>query len=83
MCEFSLLLGELEPLERMIVELSVVGGLNVRDLSRLIGLSKGNIVTRRMAAFEKMREKMLTQREQHKLVMGRDATLREIIECAS
>ena len=77
------MLGELEPLERMIVELSVVGGLNVRDLSRLIGLSKGNIVTRRMAAFEKMREKMLTQREQLKLVMGRDATLREIIECAS
>ena len=83
MCEFSLLLGELDPLEKMIVELSVVGGLNIRDLSRLIGLSKGNIVSRRMTAFEKMREKMSMQREQLKLVMGRDATLREIIECAS
>lgn len=82
MNEFSFLLQELTPLDRMIVELSVVGGLHVRDLSRLIGLSKCSIVTRRMEAYQKMREKMMAQKEQIKLITGREATLREIIELA-
>ena len=83
MNEFKYLLDVLDPLDRMIVELSVIGGLGVRDLSRLIGLSKSNIVSRRVAAFEKMREKMEIQKEELKLITGHDATLREIIESAS
>jgi len=82
MGEFSLLLEELNPLEKMIVELSVVGGLNVRELSRIIGLSKGSVVARRNSAFKKMHDKMIKQNEKLKVVIGRDATLREIIECA-
>jgi len=80
MGEFTLLLEALTPLEKMIVELTVVGGLNIRDLSRLIGLSKCNIVNRRMEAYEKMREKMIAQKERIKIITGREPTLREIIE---
>lgn len=83
MNEFTVLLNELEPLERMIVELSVVGGFKVREISRLIGLSKSNIVVRRMEALKKMREKMMRQQEKIKSLIGRTATLREIIEGAS
>ncbi len=83
MNEFSILLNELEPLERMIVELSVVGGFKVREISHLIGLSKSNIVVRRMEALKKMREKMLRQQEKIKNLTGRTASLREIIEGAS
>lgn len=83
MNEFSILLNELEPLERMIVELSVVGGFKVREISHLIGLSKSNIVVRRMEALRKMREKMLRQQEKIKNLTGRTASLREIIEGAS
>ena len=83
MNEFGILLNVLTPLERMIVELSVVGGFNVREISRLIGLSKSNIVNRRMEAFKKMREKMLGQQESIKKLTGRTVSLREIIECAS
>ena len=83
MNEFAILLDVLTPLDRMIVELSVVGGFNVREISRLIGLSKSNIVNRRMEAFRKMREKMLGQQESIKKLTGRTVSLREIIECAS
>lgn len=83
MNEFSVLLNELTPLERMIVELSVVGGFKVREISHLIGLSKSNIVVRRMEAFKKMREKMLAQQDCIKNLTGRTVSLREIIECAS
>ncbi len=79
MNEFSLLLDELDPLERMIVELSVVGGIGIRDLSRLIGLSKANIILRRSEAFEKMKLKMMAQKENYRLFWGRDASLSEII----
>ena len=61
----------------------MVGGFNVREISRLIGLSKSNIVNRRMEAFRKMREKMLGQQESIKKLTGRTVSLREIIECAS
>ena len=81
--EFEILLNELTPLERMIVELSVTGGFNVREISRLIGLSKSNIVSRRMEAFKKMHVKMLGQQESIKRMTGRTASLREIIECTS
>lgn len=81
--EFAILLNELTPLERMIVELSVVGGFNIREMSRLIGLSKSNIVNRRMEAFKKMRGKMLGQQKNIKNITGRIASLREIIECVS
>ena len=81
--EYALLLGTLNPLEKMIVELSVVGGFNVREISHLIGLSKSNIVNRRYAAFKKMREKMLAQQESFKKMTGRTATLRDIIESTS
>lgn len=81
--EFAILLNELSPLERMIVDLSVIGGFNVREISRLIGLSKSNIVCRRVEAFKKMREKMLGQQKCIKNLTGRTASLREIIECAS
>jgi len=79
MNEFSLLLDELNPLERMIVELSVVGGIGVRDLSRLIGLSKVNIIARRNEALEKMKLKMMSQKENYRTFWGRDASLSEII----
>ena len=82
MAEFSVLLEVLTPLEKMIVELSVLGGLRVIDLSQLFGLSKGCIAKRRMVAFQKMREKMISQNERFKVMMGRNATLREIIEFA-
>ena len=80
--EFSLLLEALNPLEKMIVELSVVGGLSVRELGRLFGLSKASIVNRRLVAFQKMEKKMMEQKENFKMILGRDATLREIIGCA-
>jgi len=79
MNEFSLLLDELNPLERMIVELSVVGDIGIRDLSRLIGLSKVNIIARRNEAFEKMKLKMMAQKENYRMFWGRDASLSEII----
>ena len=79
MNEFSLLLDELTPLERMIVELSVVGNLSIRDLSRLIGLSKANLIVRRNLAFEKMKLKMMAQKENYRSFWGRDASLSEII----
>jgi RNA polymerase sigma-70 factor (ECF subfamily) len=79
--EFSLLLETLNPLEKMIVELSVVCELSLRDLSELIGLSKGCIAHRRQIAFKKMQEKMEMQKDQIKMITGREATLREIIEC--
>ena len=82
MNEFAFLLESLEPLEKMIVELSVVGGLNVQDLSRLIGLSRSNIVNQRTGAYIKMREKMMGQKEKIKIITGREASLREIIELA-
>ena len=80
MSEFALLLNVLSPLERMIVELSVIGGFNVREMSRLIGLSKSNIVNRRAEAFKKMREKMLMQQEHIEKITGQVASLRKIIE---
>ena len=80
MNEFALLLNVLSPLERMIVELSVVGGFNIREISRLIGLSKSNIVNRRVEAFKKMREKMLMQQEHIEKITGQVASLRKIIE---
>ena len=80
MNEFAFLLNVLSPLERMIVELSVVGGFNVREMSRLIGLSKSNIVNRRVEAFKKMREKMLMQQEHIEKITGQVASLRKIIE---
>ena len=82
MNEFAILLDVLSPLERMIVELSVVGGFNIREISRLIGLSKSNIINRRMDAFKKMREKMQGQQESIKNLTGRTASLRDIIEGA-
>lgn len=78
--EFSFLLESLNPLERMIVELSVLGGLSLRDLSGLIGLSRGCLAQRRQAAFQKMQEKMAIQKDRIKMITGRDASLREIIE---
>jgi len=78
--EFSLLLEVLNPLEKMIVELSVVGGLSIRELSRLLGLSRGCLVRRRLMAFQKMEEKMVMQKDRIKMITGRDASLREIIE---
>jgi RNA polymerase sigma-70 factor (ECF subfamily) len=35
-----------------------------------------------MAAYQKMREKMMSQKDRLKMITGRDATLREIIEYA-
>lgn len=80
--EFARLLDGLTPQEKMIVELSVVGGVTVRDMSRLIGLSKGNVVARRIEAINKMREKMRVQKENIRLITGRNASLQEIIEMA-
>lgn len=79
--ELSSLLSVLSPLEKMIVELSIVG-YNTDELSNLIGLSRTGITRRRIKAFEKMREKMVQQKELLKMVFGRDASLREIIEYA-
>jgi RNA polymerase sigma-70 factor (ECF subfamily) len=79
--EISCLVSELNPLEKMIVELSIVG-YNTDELSNLIGLSRTGITRRRIKAFEKMREKMVQQKELLKMVFGRDASLREIIEYA-
>ena len=78
--EFSFLLEALNPLERMVVELSVVGGFSLRDLSQLIGLSRGCLAQRRQVAFQKMQEKMAIQKDRIKMITGRDASLREIIE---
>ena len=44
--------------------------------------AKGSITKRRMAAYQKMREKMMSQKDRLKMITGRDATLREIIEYA-
>ncbi|ADL25525.1 RNA polymerase sigma-70 factor family protein [Fibrobacter succinogenes subsp. succinogenes S85] len=80
MGEIEVLLGVLNPLERMIVELSDVGGISLRELSLLIGVSRGSLVHRREIAFQKMQEKMMAQKLQVKMVTGRNASLREIIE---
>ena len=80
MQEFAFLLEVLNPLEKMIVELSVVGGFSLRDLSELIGLSRGSLAQRRRAAFQKMQEKMAMQKDRIKMITGHDASLREIIE---
>ena len=80
MGEFSLLLEALNPLEKMIMELSVVGGLSLHDLSRIIGLSRASLAHRRLAAIQKMQEKMATQKDRIKMITGRDPSLREIIE---
>ena len=82
MDEFTFLLEMLNPLEKMIVELTVIGGLSIRELSRLIGLSRGSIVHRRNVAFKKMETKMMAQKNRIEMITGRDASLREIIECA-
>lgn len=79
--EFSLLLEVLNPLEKMIVELSVVGELSIREMSQLIGLSRSSISHRREVAIQKMREKMAMQKDQIKMITGREASLQEIIEC--
>ena len=72
----------LNPLEKMIIELSVVGGLSLRDLSQLIGLSRASIGQRRQVALQKMQEKMAMQKDRIKMITGREASLREIIEFA-
>ncbi len=82
MSEFSVLLEALNPLEKMIVELSVVGGFRVTDLSAIFGLSRKAVTKRKMRAYQKMREKMAMQKERIKMMTGRDASLREIIEFA-
>ena len=82
MKEFSFLLEALNPLEKMIIELSVVGGLSLRDLSQLIGLSRASIGQRRQVALQKMQEKMAVQKDRIKMITGREASLREIIEFA-
>jgi RNA polymerase sigma-70 factor (ECF subfamily) len=66
----------------MIVEFTIRGGFTSSELSDLIGLSKAGITRRRLKAFQKMHEKMEMQKEQLKMVMGREVTLREIIEYA-
>ena len=80
--EFSVLLEVLNPLEKMIMELWVVGGLSLRELSELIGLSKGSLAHRRQVALQKMQEKMTAQKDRIKMITGRDVSLREIIEYA-
>ena len=80
--ELSCLLSVLSPLEKMIVEFTIIGGFTSSELSDLIGLSKAGITRRRLKAFQKMHEKMEMQKEQLKMVMGREVTLREIIEYA-
>ena len=80
--EFSCLLSVLSPLEKMIVEFTIVGGFTSSELSELIGLSKAGITRRRLKAYQKMHEKMEMQKEQLKMVVGREVTLREIIEYA-
>jgi len=80
--EFSYLLKALNPLEKMIVELSVVGGLGLGELSRLVGLSRGSLIHRKLVALKKMQAKMVTQKERIKMITGREASLREILEFA-
>ena len=80
--EISILLEVLNPLEKMIVELTVVGGVSIRELSRLIGLSRGSLIHRREQAFQKMHEKMMMQKDRIKMITGRDASLQEIIDYA-
>lgn len=79
---FTNLLSVLNPFEKMLVELSIVGGLSIRDLSQLTGLSRGSIVHRRDIAFKKMQEKVTTFKDRIQVITGRDASLREIIEYA-
>ena len=79
---FVRLTEELEPFEKMVVELSLVGGVNIRDMSKMLGISKGTIVKTRVVAIKKLREKLRLRKESFKAMTGRDATLREIIESA-
>jgi RNA polymerase sigma-70 factor (ECF subfamily) len=80
--EISCLLSVLNPLEKMIVELSLIGGLTLEDLGELIGISKASVTRRRLIAYQKMREKMGLQKDQLKMITGREVSLREIIEYA-
>jgi len=79
--ELSILFEALNPLEKMIVELSVVGGVSIRELSRLLGLSRASIVRRREQALRKMQEKMIMQKDRIKMIVGRDVSLQEFMEC--
>lgn len=80
--ELSLLMLELTAYERMLVELSVIGGMTLEEISRILGISKGSVARRRQDAFEKMREKMKLQGDEFSAMMGRKASLRDIIENA-
>lgn len=80
--EFDTLMQVLTPYEKMIVELSVVGGMTLDEVSRIFGVSKGSVSKRRLDAFEKMREKMKMQGEEIRLITGKEASLHDIIENA-
>jgi len=79
---FFRLMEELEPIEQKILEMSLVKEVNIRDISKILRMSKGSIIRIRNCAMEKLREKLSARRESFKVMTGRNATLREIIEYA-
>lgn len=56
--DYDKLLSILTPLERMIVEMTYVGGFSSEELSSVIGLSALSIRKRRCFAVSKLREKL-------------------------
>lgn len=55
--DYEILYSVLNPLERMIVDLSYIGGFSSDELSSIVGLSAGAIRKRRLFALGKLRAK--------------------------
>ena len=51
----SKILGLLNPLERMLLEMRYLGGFSIRELSAVLGMSENAVRKRRLYAFKKIR----------------------------
>lgn len=60
-CE--ILLSILGPLDRMIIDLSYVGGLSCVEIGTILGLSENAIRKRRHLSLEKMRQKLTVEKK--------------------
>lgn len=78
--EFDYLIQDLTPYEKMLIELSVVGGMTMEEMSRILGISKASVARRRMEAIKKMQKKLKVQSEEFRMVAGKNATLSDIVE---
>jgi len=60
---YDVLLSILGPLERMVVEMSYVGGLSCIEIGSILGLSENAIRKRRHQALQKLRQKLSSEKK--------------------